>query len=86
MLKNAIQHEGFYIYDPMQTSSKVEDVDLFIGMLAENPVPPARVGPVLACLLADQFLRLKWGDRFWYENDVYFHHFTECMKNFCKKI
>jgi len=48
-------------------------------MLAENPVPSARVGPTLAYLLVDQFLRFKKGDRFWYENDVYFHHFTKGM-------
>lgn len=55
----------------------MEQVDLFIGMLAENPIPSARIGPTLAYIIVDQFLRFKKGDRFWYENDVYFHHFTE---------
>ena len=38
-------------------------------MLAEKTVPGAMVGPTVACLLADQFARLRKGDRFWYENE-----------------
>ncbi|CAG7831042.1 unnamed protein product [Allacma fusca] len=48
----------------------VSDVDLYTGMLSEKKVPGAMVGPTLACLLADQFVRLRKGDRFWYESNV----------------
>lgn len=43
-------------------------MDLYTGSLSEPPLPGAIVGPTLACLLADQFVRTKRGDRFWYES------------------
>ncbi|XP_049875791.1 peroxidase-like [Pectinophora gossypiella] len=51
-----------------QIYSNVEDIDLYTGALAEDP-HGRLLGPTLTCLIADQFLRLKVGDRFWYETD-----------------
>ncbi|XP_055389236.1 chorion peroxidase isoform X2 [Condylostylus longicornis] len=43
------------------------DVDLYTGALSEPPLEGAIFGPLLACLISDQFIRLKVGDSFWYE-------------------
>lgn len=44
-----------------------DDVDVYTGALSEPPLEGAIFGPTLTCLVADQFLRLKKGDSFWYE-------------------
>ena len=46
----------------------VDDVDLFTGGMAEKPVVGGIIGPTFACILGQQFLNLRRGDRFWYEN------------------
>lgn len=46
------------------------DIDVFVGMLAEDHIPGTSTGPLLSAALKDQFERLRDGDRFWYENDA----------------
>ena len=45
----------------------VDQVDLWVGAVAEDHVPQALVGELLFTVLRDQFLRLRDGDRFWYQ-------------------
>jgi peroxidase len=50
--------------------ASVDDVDPWVGLLAEPHVPGAMVGETLRVILADQFRRLRDGDRFWYESSL----------------
>ncbi len=45
----------------------VNNIDLWVGMLAENHVPGGNTGPLVARIMVDQFTRIRDGDRFWYE-------------------
>jgi len=45
----------------------VDDIDLWVGVLAEDHVPGALVGETAHTILKDQFERLRDGDRYWYE-------------------
>lgn len=48
--------------------ASVDDIDLWVGGLAEPHVPGALVGETFFVILRDQFERLRDGDRFWYES------------------
>ncbi|XP_018425044.1 PREDICTED: eosinophil peroxidase-like [Nanorana parkeri] len=44
-----------------------ENIDIWVGAVAEPLLTNARVGELLACLIGDQFRRTRDGDRFYYE-------------------
>jgi hypothetical protein len=48
----------------------VDDVDLWVGGLAETAVQGSHLGPVFHRILVDQFEALRDGDRFWYERTL----------------
>ncbi len=47
--------------------ASVDDIDLWVGGLAEDHVRGAMVGPTFRQILVSQFGALRDGDRFWYE-------------------
>jgi len=46
----------------------VNNIDLFVGLLAETPKPGHMMGTLLEKIEVDQFQRTRDGDRFWFEN------------------
>ena len=54
----------------MQLYGSLENVDLFVGALAEEALPDGGIlGAVSSCIFAITFRALRDGDRFWYENE-----------------
>lgn len=51
-----------------QLYGNVDDVDAWVGMLAEDHLRNGSLGPTAAAVITDQFTRLRDGDRFWYRN------------------
>jgi hypothetical protein len=47
--------------------ASVDDVDLWVGALSEDPVPGGHVGALIRATLKQQFEALRAGDRFWHE-------------------
>lgn len=47
--------------------NKVDDIDLWIGGLAEDPIANSHLGELLSFIIKMQFRTLRDGDRFWYE-------------------
>ncbi|XP_007956202.1 myeloperoxidase [Orycteropus afer afer] len=49
-----------------------DNIDIWMGGVAEPLQHNGRVGPLLACIIGTQFRKLRDGDRFWWENkDVF---------------
>lgn len=45
----------------------VDNIDLWVGALAEDHVRDSAAGPLITRVVSDQFQRLRDGDRFWYQ-------------------
>ncbi|XP_061590239.1 eosinophil peroxidase [Cololabis saira] len=52
----------------LQLYGTPDNIDAWLGGVAEPFVQGGRVGPLFACLIANQFQRIRQGDRLWYEN------------------
>lgn len=51
-----------------------DDIDFWVGGLAEDPVGEAIVGPLFFVVLKEQFQNLRDGDRFWYQRRLSQEH------------
>ncbi|XP_003798602.1 thyroid peroxidase isoform X1 [Otolemur garnettii] len=52
----------------MRLYQHLDNVDVWLGGLAEDLLPGARTGPLFACIIGRQMKALRDGDRFWWEN------------------
>jgi len=50
--------------------ASVDDIDLWIGGLAEDSVSGSNLGPLFQAIIVRQFTEIRDGDRFWYQNDL----------------
>ncbi len=56
-------------HDLRSAYGAVGRIDPLVGGLAEDHLPDSALGPFLTAIVAEQFGRLRRGDRFWYEHD-----------------
>ena len=56
--------------DFAEVYDNVEDIDLWVGGLAEMPVEGALLGPTIGAIVGDQFARLRDFDRYFYEDQL----------------
>ncbi|XP_022707611.1 peroxidase-like isoform X2 [Varroa jacobsoni] len=69
-----------------QAYARVEDVDLFPAGVSEFSVEGGVLGPTFACIQANQFMRAKFGDRFYYEHGNQAGSFTPQQLQEIRKI
>ncbi|KAJ8286119.1 hypothetical protein GJAV_G00034760, partial [Gymnothorax javanicus] len=56
----------------MEMYGTPDNIDLWLGGIAEPFVYGGRVGPLFACIIARQFQKIRQGDRLWWENEGVF--------------
>jgi len=66
--------------------ASVADIDLYLAGIIEYHLPNSELGPLLSCIIAEQFRRLKYGDRFFYENSGQINSFTPAQLAEIKKV
>ncbi len=57
------------LYCDSPGSCDFNDIDVWVGAVAEDHLPGQQVGPLISAGLVEQFTRTRDGDRFWYRND-----------------
>lgn len=51
-----------------ETYGTVDNIDLWVGGLAEDHLDGSSMGQTFSTIIVDQFERIRAGDRFWYQN------------------
>ena len=64
----------------------VSNIDLWVGGLAEDHVRGGSLGPVFTRIVADQFARLRDGDRFYYENSLRGRELSQVRRTTLSKV
>lgn len=59
----------------------IDDMDLWVVGLTEDKVTGSVLGETFHTIIREQFIRLRDGDRFWYENDNYFLDNPELLED-----
>ena len=59
----------------------VDDIDFYIGGIAEKSISDGIVGPTFACIISSQFNNIRRGDRFFYETQDPSSRFTPSMNS-----
>jgi peroxidase len=62
------------------------DIDLYTGMLIEEPVEGSMVGPTANCIWGREFYRKKFGDRYYFEHGSQAGSFTKRQLMTLKKV
>ncbi|MGB5252067.1 MAG: peroxidase family protein, partial [Sedimenticolaceae bacterium] len=55
----------------MSVYEDINDIDLWVGGLAEKHAKGGMLGELFSWIVSDQFTRLRDGDRFWYQNNMF---------------
>ncbi len=63
---NEIAQDSRTATELRQLYGDIDDIDLWVGAMAEQHAPGAMVGPTNRAILVEQFRRLRDGDRFFY--------------------
>lgn len=65
----------------------VDDIDLYVGGLAEKRIVGNTVGPTFNCLMGENFKQIKYTDRYFYEMGGQPHSFSsgKTLTNLIKK-
>ena len=59
----------YLVYDKMHSVYQLNDIDPWVGMVAEEPIPGTLFGETVTKFMELQFGALRDGDRFFYQND-----------------